>query len=348
MTKTESLMFTTHRTIRRGFTLVEIMIVIVILSILIALTLPAIQGAMRNARDARVKNEISGLESAIAAFKSTYGCEPPSRIRLYEMAADGTPKLATTPATDWDDLEPICVSSRAAIRRIWPQFNFALARDINGDGDMTDNISMNAGECLLFFLGGIVDNDTTVSTSGLPHRPPAEGGTGTLTGFSKNPTNPLVRGGNREGPFFEFDLARVVDTDSPKNYSYEYLDSLPGQTNPLLYFSSYEGQGYRTEWRLSPGTTATVPSTISSLIEIGPNRPIAGLTNVYMATNATGTSASAAQKPESFQIISPGDDGQYGTGGIYGTSTAETDLGAARMAEWDNITNFSQGRLLSK
>ena len=95
--------------------------------------------------------------------------------------------------------------------------------------------------------------------------------------------------------------------------------------------------------------TGTTTPAISSLIEVGPNRPISGLTNVYMATNATGASAAAALKPQSFQIISPGADGQYGTGGIYGASTAETDLSAAaRRTEWDNITNFSQGRLLSK
>jgi hypothetical protein len=54
----------------------------------------------------------------------------------------------------------------------------------------------------------------------------------------------------------------------------------------------------------------------------------------------------AAWNPQSFQIISPGSDNEYGTGGVFNADTASNDLvGAARETERDNITNFHSGRL---
>src|SRR6476660_3460581 len=74
----------TSRPIRFGFTLIELLVVIVILGILIALLLPAIQGAMRSARNATVTGEINQLAQAMADFKNRYGDYPPSRILLSE------------------------------------------------------------------------------------------------------------------------------------------------------------------------------------------------------------------------------------------------------------------------
>src|SRR5271166_5392173 len=70
--------------VRGGFTLVELLVVIVILAILIGLLLPAINGALRTARKAAVSSEINQLASALAAFKSRYGDYPPSRFLAVE------------------------------------------------------------------------------------------------------------------------------------------------------------------------------------------------------------------------------------------------------------------------
>ncbi len=67
-----------------GFTLVELLVVIVVLGILIALLLPAINSAIKTARNAAVLAEINQLAQALESFKSTYGDYPPSRVLLVE------------------------------------------------------------------------------------------------------------------------------------------------------------------------------------------------------------------------------------------------------------------------
>ena len=68
----------------RGFTLVELLAVILILAVLIALLLPALNGALKTARNAAVGGEINQLAQALASFKTQYGDYPPSRIYLAE------------------------------------------------------------------------------------------------------------------------------------------------------------------------------------------------------------------------------------------------------------------------
>ena len=62
---------------RRGFTLVELLVVIVILSMLAALVTVAAGRAMTTARNAAIKAEIDMLHMAIMNYKNEYGSFPP-------------------------------------------------------------------------------------------------------------------------------------------------------------------------------------------------------------------------------------------------------------------------------
>ena len=205
---------------RRGFTLIELLVVIIIISILMALLLPVIAGIRRSMQEARVIAEISQLETAIASFKAKYGVEPPSQVVLFETGW-------TTPQAD-PATEKARVRSLGIIRRIWPQFNFAATRDINGNGSMTDVVAISHSECLVFFLAG----------------PPTGPGALSPIGFSRNALDPFDRvATSREASLFEFAPGRLDDSDS--DGMGELRDPLPDQTMQYVYVSSYEGRGYR-------------------------------------------------------------------------------------------------------
>ena len=73
---------------RAGFTLVELLVVIMIIGILAALLVPAVFSAVTKARVAGARVEITQLEVAITTFKAKYGIEPPSFVILCENPAD--------------------------------------------------------------------------------------------------------------------------------------------------------------------------------------------------------------------------------------------------------------------
>ena len=250
---------TLHNTHRLGFTLIELMVVIVIIGILMALILPAISNVRYNARVAEVSAEFTRMELALATFQNRFGTYPPSSITLY-----GT-------ETAWD-ADP---TAKSVIRTIWPDFDFATG----GRGDQTihpwgvDHKVLTGDECLVFFIGGVPVYQTG---STIP----------TLNGFSKNSRWPFaVAGENRDGPFYtEFKAERFVDGvggESIADQMPSYLDSLPDQSTPIWYSAAtngryangepayYQGDD-KTPWKrdsyqiISPGSDTTFGNIIKT------------------------------------------------------------------------------------
>ena len=62
--------------------MIELLMVIIIIALLMALLLPAVNSAMRTARNAAVSSEIAQLAQALESFKAKYGDYPPSRVLL--------------------------------------------------------------------------------------------------------------------------------------------------------------------------------------------------------------------------------------------------------------------------
>ncbi len=289
---------------RAGFSLVELLVVIVIIAILMALLVPAVQSVRLRARLASVSAEISQLDQAITKFKNTFNVEPPSSV--YIPVAGGT----------WD------AGDRSRIRSIWPQFDFAT----NGGFGNTTEFHLSGAECLVFFLGGVQTGGMTA---------PA------VIGFSKDPRNPWSgAGSNREGPFFEFDSGRFVDVDG--DGILEYVDPLPDQRTPYLYLGT-QGRSYNKV----NGGGATLADQDDFDVHGGPVNA-QDMSFIYAKTVNPNPSPPPTDlpgephRPNGYQIISPGVDGLYGTGGVY---TDGSELTGTRSVEADNLTNFGEGVL---
>ena len=79
---------------RKGFTLIELMVVIAIIAILVAFILPTIQQAREVARRTQCKNNLKQISLALQNYCDLYGRFPPG----YVSSSDTT---ATTPGWGW-------------------------------------------------------------------------------------------------------------------------------------------------------------------------------------------------------------------------------------------------------
>jgi type II secretory pathway pseudopilin PulG len=332
------------------------MVVIVIIVILIGLVLPAISSVRARARDAQVKTDISQLEQAITAFKVDFGIDPPSQITLFAADADwNNPMLANS------------IRSKGLIKQIWPRFDFtncggAIPTGATGFAPLGGTgispvhlhlasgsptyVTLNGAECLTFFLGGMIDTNS-----------------GGFVGFAKDPAHPFAAASQnatgdapyvitaRQGPFMELKGALKIPfsstpgtgnwsgrlTDQDNDWMPEYMDPLPQQTMPYVYFSA-AGGSYRTGVGAPPAGPANPTPTPSWYNADG--FPFLNYA-YYVSVNPMSARGSAPYKPQGFQIISPGPDGLYGTGGRFNPD----DTSSLSREDRDNITNFHSGRL---
>lgn len=192
---------------RQGFTLLELLMVIVVISVLMSLLMVAINSVRGTARIAQVRTDVSSLEGALASFRTKFGKAPPSYLKLY-----------TSPA-GWNG-DP---GAKATIRGLWPQFNFNQPNSSYPAAWGTGKI-LTGAECLTFFLGGIYED-------------------GMMIGFSGNPANPFTAAGdNRVGPFYEFRPDRLVDVDG--DGMPEYADPVAPNKAPYLYAAAPYNPGH--------------------------------------------------------------------------------------------------------
>ena len=385
---------------RFGFTLIELMVVIVIIGILIALLLPAIVGAVRKANDARVSGDIQTIASSLARFKDTYGEFPPSRVILSEQgcysednysatpsgqfilpdSTDRTTALGGVNSSHWlgsvstaqfgsPDISIGTLADRSlrAIRKFFPRVaapNSTVWHDFNGNNSLDPGfIYLEGHECLVFFLGGI-PNPTSNADGTI--------GYGTA-GFGRDPRFPFTPSiiPNRTQALYEFKGNRLYDDDGDGIPG--YFDSLAtgNQGRFLTYFVSYGASGYdpnddnkpSPDESDTPGLSFRVGNPVlgsgSNNTTVSP-APNPYTTSLPTPINATATPTFNLSQPaaymnqNSFQIISAGGDRQFGPGGQYSPSGDKLPLppislfglpSGIRVREYDNVTNFSTGRL---
>jgi len=119
---------------KKGFTLVELVIVIAILGILALYALPKYQGVIKEARSSEAKAQLGSFRSALGIYYAkNHGVYPSlTTVQNGDIFADGTvPEVEVT-------LSDGSVSRSAAVNE-----NGAITPD--GDGDATDDVGGNGG-----------------------------------------------------------------------------------------------------------------------------------------------------------------------------------------------------------
>jgi prepilin-type N-terminal cleavage/methylation domain-containing protein len=70
----------------RGFTLIEILVVVGLIVVLMSLLFPAVRGVIDSARKAHAKNDVTQIATAIVAFDTEYGKLPSTNSAPEELS----------------------------------------------------------------------------------------------------------------------------------------------------------------------------------------------------------------------------------------------------------------------
>lgn len=357
------------RAARRGFTLVELLMVIVIVGILAALVSAGVLAALNRGKQARVLTEINQLDLALENYKSQYGGYPPSF---------GLPVVSDPPGPDpgqetlaqrqerfmrhvrlafpretrtYSELRTFIMTNTQYTTQALPSRGLAAANGGNG----LDINHLDAAEALVFWLGGLPDRLSETLTSGFSADPQSP----FLPRANANPSDPQQP--QRQPRLYEFDPRRLVDRDG--DGWWEYVQDQPSEVMPPYVYFDAPSYGLdsasgliRASYPSPPGDEDAVilPSTSPALFTIAANWG-------YCRPNVSSITAGGVN-PTRFQIISAGLDRVFGwaTGPIPVGSPLDTDAslqppfsgafgrfpgGPFREYEGDNLTNFSERKL---
>ncbi len=292
---------------RPGFTLVEILVVIVIIGILAGLALPAVTNVIRTGRETSLKLEVTSIADAAEKYQLEHGDYPPDMSSWTIAQRHFRKAFPRISAIDMSLIYNMCHPGTP----VGPSPNPISSNAF-------DPTAIDRSEALVLFLGGLSSDASSPFTGpGGPFE--------LIAGSTGNPADPSLYQYNisRDNAFLELapDRLTLVDAQpgvplrSDDEVAYGgAVDLIPayqpeGRSAPFLYFDA------RTY-----GSVAGVPGAFNGYYhpEFGGVR--AYKTNVGVNANPTYGSTPGASLASwqwagdnSFQIISAGADNIFGT-----------------------------------
>jgi general secretion pathway protein G len=91
-----------HRSVRRAFTIVEVMIVLVIIGLIGAIVGINLVGAAQKAREQTTKTTLKNIQAALTLHHGTHGSYPQSAGSLVQLVQTNVLQLAASPVDAWN------------------------------------------------------------------------------------------------------------------------------------------------------------------------------------------------------------------------------------------------------
>ena len=107
----------------RGFTLIEVLVVVSVIGVLVAMLLPAVRSARESARRATCANNLRQIGLAVHSYHGGFGCLPPGQFRTGD-ARQLTPGIPCSGPHDRSFLVAILPQIEQAA--LYDSFNFSL------------------------------------------------------------------------------------------------------------------------------------------------------------------------------------------------------------------------------
>jgi general secretion pathway protein G len=95
-----------RKTSRKGFTLVEILIVVIILGILAAIVIPQFTNASEDARKSNMRSQLQTLRSQVELYKLQHRDTPPSLANFWTQMTTRTDETGVAPDAGEDAFGP--------------------------------------------------------------------------------------------------------------------------------------------------------------------------------------------------------------------------------------------------